>query len=331
MGTDDGQVWRTLDGGVSWTDIGDGLAGDRWVTRVQASTHDEARVYASLNGYRDDDMTAYVYRSDDRGDSWTSIADGLPAEPVNVIREDPQNEDVLYVGTDRGAYVSLDRGASWMALSGGIPNVPVHDLVVQPRENDLVAGTHGRSMWVLDVEPIQLLDAELREQAVHVYALEEIQARRGWRGRRPRGSTAPRTTTRPTRSAPGRATAAPPRSRSSTRATACCDASRSTFDAGVNQFEWDLRLDPDLAVAAEEARLAAEDADTDEPIERTLADRPWSEALRLDYPLYVTAGDYTLRVTHGGETAEEGFTVKAPPAWEPRMTGPLTRPGELHP
>ncbi len=331
VGTDDGQVWRTLDGGVSWTDIGDGLVGDRWVTRVQASTHDEARVYVSLNGYRDDDMTAYVYRSDDRGDSWTSIADGLPSEPVNVIREDPQNEDVLYVGTDRGAYASLDRGDSWMALSGGIPNVPVHDLVVQPRENDLVAGTHGRSMWVLDVEPIQLLDAELREQPVHVYALDEIQARRGWRGRPSTWFHRPEEDdpTYPVRAW----------SRDGGAATVeildADDRALRRFEVdllrGVNQFEWDLRLDPDLAVAAEEARIEAEDAEADEPIERTLADRPWSEAVRLGYPLYVTAGDYTLRLTHGGETAEQSLTVKAPPEWEPRMTGPLTRPGKLHP
>ena len=331
VGTDDGQLWRTRDGGATWTDISDGVVRDRWITRVVVSTHDEARVYASLNGYRDDDMAAYVYRSDDRGASWTSIADGLPAEPVNVIREDPENEDVLYVGTDRGAYVSLDRGGSWMALSGGIPNVPVHDLVVHPRDKDLVAGTHGRSVWVLDVEPIQLLDDELRAKVVHLYELDEVQASRGWRG------VPSEWFYRPDEDDPSHTV----RLWSKEGGVASFDVLDAdgrvlrTFERellrGVNQFEWDLRLDPDLAVAAERERIETEDTEAEEPIERTLADWPWSEAQRLGYPMYVTAGEYTLRVTQGDATAEAAFTVKAPPAREPRTTGPLTRPGKLHP
>lgn len=334
VGTDDGQVWRTRDGGFSWSDVGDGIVRDRWITRVVISKHDEARYFVTANGYRDDDMTPYVYMSDDRGKSWRSIADGLPAEPVNVIREDPEKEDILYVGTDRGAYVSLDRGASWMALSGGIPNVPVHDLAVHPRDKDLVAGTHGRSVWVLDVEPIQALDDAMREKAVHLFGLDEVQASRGWRGQPhpwfEQVSDPPTHTVRAWSKDGGAAQ------------VEILDADERVlrrFDVdlmrGMNQFDWDLKLDAALALPAEEARLAAEDDEAtegeDDPTERTLADTPWAEAVRLEYPLYITGGEYTLKVTHGGETAEETFTVKPPRERPARASGPLTRPGKLHP
>jgi photosystem II stability/assembly factor-like uncharacterized protein len=129
-GTDDGHVHVTDDGGREWIQVSDGLPADRWVTRVEASRHMRERAYVSLSGYRDDDVAAYVYMTDDLGATWTSIGGGLPAEAVNVVREDPVNPDVLYAGTDRGAYTSLDRGATWQALPAGLPNVPVHDLIV---------------------------------------------------------------------------------------------------------------------------------------------------------------------------------------------------------
>ncbi|MGH8165263.1 MAG: WD40/YVTN/BNR-like repeat-containing protein, partial [Rhodanobacteraceae bacterium] len=145
-GTDDGHVWVTRDGGVQWNEVDDALP-LRWVSRVEPSHFDDQRAYVSLDGYRDDDITPYVYRSDDLGKHWTDISRGLPHEAINVVREDPVNQDVLYVGTDRGVYVSLDRGKSWLSLQANLPNVPVMDLVVHPRERELIAGTHGRSVW----------------------------------------------------------------------------------------------------------------------------------------------------------------------------------------
>ena len=120
-----------------------------------------------MNGYRNDHFTAYVFVSDDYGTNWRSIAANLPAEPVNVLREDPAQENVLYVGTDGGLYVSIDGGSNYMMWNRGLPySVPVHDLVIHPRENELVLGTHGRSLYIASVNEIRRLasDAAYREK-----------------------------------------------------------------------------------------------------------------------------------------------------------------------
>lgn len=323
-GTDDGQVWLTLDGGVDWEDVSDGIVRDRWITRATISVHDPQRLYVAANGYRDDDLSAYLYRSDDRGRKWRSIAAGLPAEPVNVICEDPENPDLVYVGTDRGVYVSRDRGESWQSLNAGLPHVPVHDLVVHPREHELVAGTHGRSVWVIDVEPIQLLDETIEASELHLFALDEVQALRDWRSRRSGWFYRPEDdessqTYRVWAARAGEATVEILDSK---------DHLLRSFPielrAGVNQLEWDLRLDPDLALAVEAGRETA-GADS------TLAATPWAEALRLEYPLYITAGEYRMRVRRGDTVTGQDLTVQAPPARGDRRTDPLTRPGRLHP
>jgi photosystem II stability/assembly factor-like uncharacterized protein len=155
-GADDGTAYLTRDDGATWTRIDAGLP-ERWVTRLVASRHHEGTVYASLTGYRYDDFTAYVFASDDYGATWRSIVNHLPAEPVNVIAEDPVSDDILYLGTDAGVYVSTDRGATWQALCADLPTTPVYDLVVHPRDGELVIGTHGRSVFVLDVAPVREL------------------------------------------------------------------------------------------------------------------------------------------------------------------------------
>ena len=154
-GTDEGKVWGSRDGGASWTDLSKGLARDRWVTRVIASSFDEATVYVTQSGYRNDEFSAYVFRSTDYGKTWQSLAASLPAEPVNVIREDPRARHLLYLGTDSGVFVSLDRGATWTAMAGGLPRVAVQDLVVEPKSGDLVVGTHGRSVFVAEAAPLR--------------------------------------------------------------------------------------------------------------------------------------------------------------------------------
>jgi len=160
VGTDEGKVWGTRDGGGTWTDLTPGLAKDRWVTRVIASAFDEGTVYVAQSGYRNDDFAAYLFRSTDYGRTWESLAAGLPAEPVNVVREDPKARHLLYIGTDAGAFVSLDRGRSWTALTGGLPHVAVQDLAVHPREGDLVLATHGRSLYLAEAAPLRKLTEE---------------------------------------------------------------------------------------------------------------------------------------------------------------------------
>ncbi len=179
-GSDDGLIYVSRDGGASWQRIDDGLPQELWVSRVEASAHAEGRVYATLNGYRWDHFDAYVYASDDYGASWTRIGTDLPAEPVNVIVEDPANEDVLYVGTDHAVYVSLDRGLTFMGLAADMPKVPVHDLKVQPRDEELVIGTHGRSLFVAPVRHVVQLTPDMRSRPVHVFELDDIRHSERW-------------------------------------------------------------------------------------------------------------------------------------------------------
>ena len=173
VGTDDGNLHRSYDGGYSFEKLNEeppavvkkkapAFTGfntrQLWVSRVVASQHSEGRVYASLNGYRFDDFGAYLYVSDDYGKKWNSISRDLPMEPINVVREDPTNPDILYVGTDGGVYVSFDRGKSFMAWRSGLPkSVPVHDIAIQARDNEIVLGTHGRSLYVAKLEDVQKL------------------------------------------------------------------------------------------------------------------------------------------------------------------------------
>jgi len=148
-GTDDGNVQVSKDGGNSFTMISQKLPKGLYVSRVIASKYNVARVYVTLNGYRNDHFNAYVYQSDDYGTTWKQIMKDLPSEPVNVIKEDAVAEQVLYVGTDGGLYVSLDGGNSSMAWTKGLPaSVPVHDLEIHPRDHEIILGTHGRSLYV---------------------------------------------------------------------------------------------------------------------------------------------------------------------------------------
>lgn len=313
VGTDDGRVWVSRGGGADWSAVDTALPRDRWVSRVEASRHVPERAYLSLNGYRDDDPSAYVFRTDDLGRSWRSIADGLPAEPVNVVREDPVHSDVVYVGTDRGVYVSLDGGRSWHAAGAGLPNVPVHDLVVHPRERELVAGTHGRSVWVLDALPIQELSPEVREGPVHVFPMDPVPFQREWRARRSPWYYRPE-------DAPYRSVSYWVRDGGAVEWSLLDDLGRvlrrGSMDAvpGVNTFRWDFLLDEALALEAEAARLEETSVLDPDP-----AATPWSEAVRLGRPPYVTPGSYTIRVEVGGERAEAELTVEPPEPREPRV------------
>lgn len=175
-GTDNGNVWVTRDNGEHWERVSTAIAG--WpttrVTRLEASNHAAGRAYVSASGGRRDrrDLRPYVYRTDDFGVTWRSVSANLPVdEPVNVIREDHRNPDLLFVGTAKGVYVSLDRGNSWASLRNNMPNVPIHDLVIHPRDNDLVVGTYGRSFWIADISPLQEITGETLEKDVHLFDL----------------------------------------------------------------------------------------------------------------------------------------------------------------
>ena len=179
-GSDDGFVNVTKNGGGSWTRISNNLPQNLWVSRVIASKFKKERVFVTLNGYRFDDFTPYVYMSDDFGQTWKNIGNTIPTSAVNVIKEDSENENVLYLGTDNGLYVSFNKGNSWEAFSKNLPNVAVHDLVVQPTAKHLIIGTHGRSLYKANIAPLQLLTDELATKPIHIFEINSIRKRSSW-------------------------------------------------------------------------------------------------------------------------------------------------------
>lgn len=156
-GTDDGLVQVTKDGGVEWEQLNGGWPANLWVSRVVASQHKKGRVYVTLNGYRFDDFTPYIYMSEDYGKTWKNIGLSIPTSAVNVIIEHPKKEHILFVGTDNATYISTDTGNTWNLLTVGMPPVAVHDLKIQPVENHLLVGTHGRSIYLADLDALEII------------------------------------------------------------------------------------------------------------------------------------------------------------------------------
>lgn len=175
VGTDDGRLWLSRDRGKTWARLEKNIPDypGYWVTRVEASHHHLGTAYVTLTGFYWDDFRPWVYKTTDFGQSWRKITDGLPKEgSVNVIREDQRNSNLLFLGTDKGVYVSLNGGESWKAMSNNLPTVPVHDLIIHPRENDLVVGTHGRGFYITDISPLQEMTPEVLEQPIYLFDIE---------------------------------------------------------------------------------------------------------------------------------------------------------------
>lgn len=169
VGTDDGLIQRTADGGASWTNITPAAAGDGLVNEIEVSPHDANTLYIAFRKDRVGDPTPHIFRSTDAGRSWTRLVDGLRAgEPVRVVREDPVRRGLLYAGTETGAYFSVDNGARWQPFTR-VPKVPVTDL--DATTGDLVAATEGRGFWILDnLSPLQQHTAEVASAAAYLFA-----------------------------------------------------------------------------------------------------------------------------------------------------------------
>jgi len=176
-GTDDGQVQVSTNDGESWSLVTAAMPGVpemMWVNQVHSSKSVDGRVYVAANNYRNDDYENYLWMSNDNGRSWSSIVGDLPAERVvRVVREDPRNPDVLYLGTEFGAFWSWNQGRNWVELKGNLPTVPVNDLVIHPRDNDLVLATHARGIWILDqVNALQEFTPEIASSSGHLFSVE---------------------------------------------------------------------------------------------------------------------------------------------------------------
>jgi photosystem II stability/assembly factor-like uncharacterized protein len=159
VGTNDGNLQVSRDSGNTWTNVADKVPGvpkETHVSRVEPSHYDPGTCYVSFDGHRTDDHKPYIFKTTDFGDTWSSLAANLPEGHVNVIREDPRNRNLLYLGTEYAFYVSLDGGKEWKRFMSGLPTVRVDDIMVHPRDNDLILGTHGRSIYIMDdITPLQ--------------------------------------------------------------------------------------------------------------------------------------------------------------------------------
>ena len=252
VGTDDGNVQVTRDGGKTWTNVFKGvpsLAPNAWISRIDASHFNAGTAYVSASHWQDGDYAPYFLKTADFGRTWTRITNGLPARGwSHVVREDPKNPNLLYGGTENGLYASWDGGAKWVSIRNGMPPVPVRDIKIHPRDNDVIVATHGRGLYILDgAAPLQKIGAALKTDAY----LFDIRPAIRWTnlgrmfGANPRDWVAPNPT-------PGAyidvyLKAAPKEPISISITDKAGKPVRTLRDlkaeAGVNRFVWDLRAD----------------------------------------------------------------------------------------
>jgi len=172
VGTDDGLVQISKDGGASWTDVTPHVPGapdGAWVSGLEWSHGRAGRIFAAFDNHRNDDYRAYLYVSDDDGASWRAATSGLPESPVRSVREDPANTNLVFAGTERGLFWSFDAGATWQPLKNHLPDVPVFDVEVNARDRDLVIATHGRGIYIMNIAPLEAWNDRVSSEAAHVF------------------------------------------------------------------------------------------------------------------------------------------------------------------
>ncbi len=174
VGTDDGNVQVTQDGGGSWTLVNDNIPDnpEYWVSRVEASHHELGTAYVTYTGMRNDDFRPFIYKTTDFGETWTSLVANLPEGPINVVREHHRNPNLLFVGTDFQVWVSNDGGDEWVSMKLDMPTNPVHDMKIQERDNDLVVATHGRGIFIADIAPLAELTSDVLAEDVFFFTPE---------------------------------------------------------------------------------------------------------------------------------------------------------------
>jgi photosystem II stability/assembly factor-like uncharacterized protein len=266
-GTDDGNIQLSRDGGRTWSNVRSSVRdvpAGTWVGRIEASHFATGTAYVTFEGHRQDVFTPWIFRTTDFGATWISLTTGIPdGQVVHLVREDLRNPDLLFAGTEFGMYASLDGGRRWHRFSGSMPNVNIQDLVIHPREMDLVAGTHGRGIWIADdLTPLQQLTPAVRARVGHLFeqrpaTLWENRSRGGQRGHFWYGGENPRTF---------QSAGSLPRVRHRNAAIISywlgAGATGATLEiaesggtrrrtvtlpagAGIGRYEWDLRFDGD--------------------------------------------------------------------------------------
>jgi len=198
-GTDDGYVWVTKDGGKEWTNVTKniGLPGDRWVSTIEASRFVDGRAYVCFDAHRSNDDKPYVYATEDFGATWKPITANLPEfGSTRCLREDVSNQDLLYCGTEFAIFASIDRGLSWTKINNNLPTVAIHEVAVHPTAGEIVAATHGRSLWVVDVGALrQMKPATVKAEAYlyqpHTVIRYRTEPSRGGTTRRYNGENVP--------------------------------------------------------------------------------------------------------------------------------------------
>ncbi len=172
-GTDDGNLQVTRNGGKTWKNVVSAIPGlppHTWCSGIQASRHDAATAYVVFDGHRNGDMKTYVYRTTDLGESWTSLGSDSIKGYCRVIRDDLVNPDLLFLGTESGLFISIDGGLQWAQFTGNFPPVAVHDLAIHPREADLIIGTHGRGIYIIDdITLLRKIRQPVLREKVHLF------------------------------------------------------------------------------------------------------------------------------------------------------------------
>ena len=174
VGTDDGNIQVSRDGGEKWEEVSGNITGipaGSYVSRVLSSIRDRGSAYVTFDRHREGDWKPYVYRTEDYGKTWVPLTRGLPSGSVNVIAEHPDNPDVLFLGTEHAVYLSVNAGSDWIKFKSNLPTTLYDDLLIHPREKDLVLGTHGRSFWVLDDTSPLAEWSTVYNKPVHVFSV----------------------------------------------------------------------------------------------------------------------------------------------------------------
>ena len=176
-GTDDGNIQLTMDGGITWKKLNDkikGLPQYSWVSKIHASEHNAGTAFVTIDQHRMDDFKPYIFMTNNFGKTWQKISSNLPSDDyVKVVRQDPHNPNLLFAGMEHGIFASWDMGKNWEKINVDLPNVSVRDLRIHKRDRDLIVGTHGRGVYILDdIRPIEEL-TEAENKSIHLFPIRE--------------------------------------------------------------------------------------------------------------------------------------------------------------